>query len=93
MADLLFISNCKGLFRVRFLLTRNISGYHFFCNIPDCCTKIAASLSRDTNFYDFSWSQFIPFVFVPDVPTYSLVSYNNKKSGEPPDKVKGGFKQ
>jgi len=22
-----------------------------------------------------------------------LVSYNNKKSGEPPDKVKGGFKQ
>jgi hypothetical protein len=29
-------------------------------------------LSRDTIFYDFLWSQFIPFVFVPTVPTYSL---------------------
>ena len=26
----------------------------------------------DTNFYDFLWSQFIPFVFIPTAPTYSL---------------------
>ncbi|MDL1959447.1 MAG: hypothetical protein LWW99_08820, partial [Deltaproteobacteria bacterium] len=29
-------------------------------------------LSRDTIFYDFLWSQFIPFVFIPTAPIYSL---------------------
>ena len=37
------------------------------------CTQSMKSI-----FYDSSWSQFIPFVFVPGVPTYSL--------GNPPQK-------
>jgi hypothetical protein len=47
--------------------TESLAVYAWVCQGTPSFTKLG-----DTIFYDFLWSQFIHFVFVPTVPTYSL---------------------